>query len=50
MRSGGYSCFCSAISLAREEKLPILVFNMKIPGNIVRAASGEEMGTLITAD
>lgn len=40
----------SAISLAREEKLPILVFNMKIPGNIVRAACGEEMGTLITAD
>ena len=40
----------SAISLAREEKLPILVFNMKIPGNIVRAASGEEMGTLITTD
>jgi uridylate kinase len=40
----------SAISLAREEKLPILVFNMKSPGNIVRAASGEEMGTLITAD
>ena len=31
----------SAISLAREEQLPILVFNMKIPGNIVRAASGE---------
>lgn len=40
----------SAISLAREEKLPILVFNMKKPGNIVRAVSGEEMGTLITAD
>ena len=39
----------SAISLAREEKLPILVFNMKIPGNIVRAAAGEELGTLITA-
>ena len=38
----------SAISLAREEKLPILVFNMKIPGNIVRAAAGEELGTLIT--
>ncbi len=40
----------SAISLAREEKLPILVFNMTKPGNIVRAASGEEMGSLITAD
>jgi uridylate kinase len=39
----------SAISLAREEKLPILVFNMRIPGNIVRAVSGEDMGTLITA-
>ena len=40
----------SAISLAREEKLPILVFNMKIPGNIVRAAAGEDLGTLITAE
>jgi len=39
----------SAISLAREEKLPILVFNMKIPGNIVRAAAGDDIGTLITA-
>jgi uridylate kinase len=38
----------SAISLAREEKLPILVFNMKIPGNIVRAAAGDDIGTLIT--
>ena len=40
----------SAISLAREEKLPILVFNMKIPGNIVRAAAGDDIGTLITAE
>ncbi|MFZ5797162.1 MAG: UMP kinase [Desulfobulbus sp.] len=40
----------SAISLAREEELPILVFNMKTPGNIVRAVSGEEIGTLIASD
>lgn len=40
----------SAISLAREEKLPILVFNMKIAGNIVRAAAGEDMATLIAAE
>jgi len=40
----------SAISLAREEKLPILVFNMKTPGNIVRAAAGDDIGTLITAE
>jgi len=39
----------SAISLAREEKLPIFVFNMKTPGNIVRAAAGENIGTLIVS-
>jgi uridylate kinase len=40
----------SAISLAREEELPIFVFNMKTPGNIVRAVSGEDIGTLIASD
>lgn len=39
----------SAISLAREEKLPVFVFNMKTPGNIVRAAAGENIGTLIVS-
>lgn len=39
----------AAISLARDNKLPVLVFNMKKEGNIARAASGEDMGTLITA-
>jgi len=38
----------AGISLARENRLPILVFNMKQPGNIVRAASGEDIGTLIS--
>lgn len=38
----------SAISLAREEKLPILVFNMKIAGNIVKAVAGDDIGTLVT--
>ena len=38
----------SAISLAREEKLPILVFNMKVTGNIVKAVAGDDIGTLIT--
>jgi len=37
----------SAISLAREEKLPILVFNMKIAGNIVKAVAGDNIGTLV---
>lgn len=39
----------SAISLAREEKLPVLVFNMKTPGNIGKAAAGENIGTLIVS-
>lgn len=39
----------SAISLAREEKLPVLVFNMKTPGNIVKAAAGKDIGTLIVS-
>lgn len=38
----------AGISLARDNNLPILVFNMKVPGNINRAADGEEIGTLIT--
>lgn len=37
----------AAISLAREEKLPILVFNMKVAGNIVKAVVGDDIGTLV---
>ncbi len=39
----------AGISLARDNDLPVLVFNMKEEGNIVRAAAGEDIGTLITA-
>ncbi len=39
----------AGISLARENNLPILVFNMKEHGNIGRAAAGEAVGTLIGA-
>jgi len=39
----------AGISLARENNLPVFVFNMQKAGNIARAASGEDMGTLITA-
>ncbi len=38
----------AGISLARDNGLPIFVFNMKVPGNISRAAAGEDVGTLIT--
>ena len=37
----------AGISLARENKLPIFVFNMLEPGNIIKAVRGEDIGTLI---
>jgi len=37
----------SAISLCREAKLPILVFNYKKEGNIERAIAGHRIGTLV---
>jgi len=37
----------TAISLAKDNSLPIVVFNMNIPGNIVRCVMGEEIGTIV---
>jgi len=37
----------TAISLCMDNKLPIIVFNLKKEGNIVRAIRGERIGTLI---
>jgi uridylate kinase len=38
----------AAISLCREAKLPILVFNFKRDGNIERAIAGHPIGTIIS--
>jgi uridylate kinase len=38
----------AAISLCREARLPILVFNFKREGNIERAIAGHSIGTLIS--
>jgi uridylate kinase len=38
----------TAISMCRENRVPILVFNLNVPGNIMRMAMGEPIGTLIT--
>src|ERR1700687_2107195 len=38
----------AAISLCREAKMPILVFNFKREGNIERAIAGHPIGTLVT--
>ena len=37
----------SAIALCMDNELPILVFNMMKPGNLVSAVLGESVGTLI---
>ncbi len=39
----------TGISLARDEELPILIFNMKEKGNIAKAVRGSKIGTLVTA-
>lgn len=40
----------TAISLAMERKIPILVYNAKVPGNILKAVAGETIGTLVSAE
>ncbi|HVB63553.1 MAG TPA: UMP kinase [Nitrolancea sp.] len=38
----------SALALCRENNLPIIVFDLMTPGNIERAARGENVGTLVS--
>ncbi|MEI6216129.1 MAG: UMP kinase [Actinomycetes bacterium] len=38
----------AAFSLCRENKLPIIVFDLKTQGNIARAVRGEPVGTLVS--
>ncbi len=38
----------SAIALCMENHLPILVFDMRKPGNLVAAVKGEPVGTLVS--
>ena len=40
----------TAISLCRENKLPIIVFNSLIEGNLKKVVTGEHIGTIVVAD
>jgi uridylate kinase len=40
----------TAVSLAMDNEMPIVVFDMTQPGNIVRAVRGEQIGTLISGE
>jgi uridylate kinase len=39
----------TAISLCRENNLPILIFNLNVAGNIRRVCLGEKVGSVVTA-
>ncbi len=38
----------TAISLCMDNKLPIVVFNLRTPGNVRRVVAGEPVGTTVT--
>lgn len=38
----------TAVSLCQENKLPMMVFNMDIPGNLLKLVKGEQIGTFIS--
>ncbi len=37
----------TAFAMCQENHLPIVVFDLTVPGNIVRAARGEPIGTVV---
>ena len=39
----------SAVSLCRDNKMPMMVFSMREEGNITRVVAGEPLGSLVTA-
>ncbi len=38
----------TAFTLCRENKLPIIVFNMNTPGNLLKVVEGMDVGTLVS--
>jgi uridylate kinase len=38
----------TSIAMCRDNKLPIIVFNLNTPGNIMRMSMGEPVGTIIS--
>lgn len=40
----------TAITLCRENKMPIIVFNINTPGTLLRLVKGERVGTLVSPD
>lgn len=40
----------TAAALCRDNQMPLVVFNMSVPGNLRRLALGDQVGTLLTHD
>jgi uridylate kinase len=40
----------TAYTLCKENHLPLVVFNMNVPGNLRRLVAGEKIGTVVTVD
>jgi len=40
----------TAISLCKDNRMPIIVFNLRTPGHLKRVVLGERVGSLVTAD
>lgn len=40
----------TAITMCRENELPIYVFDMDTPGNLMKVLQGENIGTLVTVN
>jgi len=39
----------TAVSLCKDNNLPMIIFSMRERGNIVRVVMGEKLGSLVTA-
>ncbi|HEY0795535.1 MAG TPA: UMP kinase [Acidisarcina sp.] len=39
----------TAVSLCKDNNLPMIIFDMNEPGNIMRVVAGEKVGSLVTA-
>jgi uridylate kinase len=37
----------SAVAMCRDNAMPVMVFNLRVAGNIMRMAQGEPIGTTI---
>ena len=40
----------TAISLCMDNKLPIIIFNMNVSGNIQRVVQGEKVGSIVSSE